>query len=123
VATGSVSASTLAIYPVAGGPPATWLHLRARSTMNYLIDPAGWWPQEGIGFWPLPEAEAGNAATVAVTLRGLPGVPGTAAMGGPYDVIARAQAREIDDLSRFEIYCIQAPYGMRRPTSCSVVRL
>jgi hypothetical protein len=53
VATGSASASTLARYPVAGGRPTTWLQLRARSGMNYLIDPVGWWPRQGIGFWAL----------------------------------------------------------------------
>lgn len=73
-----------------------------------------------IAAYILPEAEAGNAATVAVTLRDLPGVPGTAALAGPYDVIAQAQAREIDDLARFVPSCIQALDGGRRPTSCPV---
>jgi WD40-like Beta Propeller Repeat len=61
VATGSAAASTLASYPVAGGRPTTWLHLRARSGMNYLIDPAGWWPRQGIGFWALTTSPSLNA--------------------------------------------------------------
>ena len=61
VATASASASTLASYPVTGGRATTWLHLRARSTMNYLIDPAGWWPQQGIGFWALTNSTSLNA--------------------------------------------------------------
>ena len=61
VATGNASASTLASYPVAGGRSTTWLCLRARDTMNYLIDPAGWWPQQGIGFWALTTSSSLNA--------------------------------------------------------------
>lgn len=61
VATRSASASTLASYPVAGGRPTTWLHLRARGTMNYLIAPAGWWPRQGIGFWALTDSSSLNA--------------------------------------------------------------
>jgi len=30
----------------------------------------------------------------------LPGISGTATLAGPYDVIARAQARDIDELAR-----------------------
>jgi hypothetical protein len=71
----------------------------------------------------LPGAEAGKTATVAVALRGLPGVPETATLAWPYGVIARAQAREIDDLAGSGTSCIQAPYGMRRATSCPVVPL
>ncbi len=61
VATGSASASTLASYPVAGGQPRTWLRLRARSSMNYLIDLAGWWPDQGIGYWALGACSSCNA--------------------------------------------------------------
>ena len=48
----------------------------------------------------LIQTEAGQAAIVAAALRGLPGVSETASLAGPYDVIARAQARDIDELSR-----------------------
>jgi hypothetical protein len=50
VATSSASASTLVSYQVAGGWPATWLCLSARSSMNYTVAQAGWW-RRGIGFW------------------------------------------------------------------------
>jgi dipeptidyl aminopeptidase/acylaminoacyl peptidase len=61
VATRGASASTLASYPVTGGRPTTWLRLRARSGMNHLIDPAGWWPRQGIGFWALTDSASLNA--------------------------------------------------------------
>jgi WD40-like Beta Propeller Repeat len=57
-------AATLASYPVAGGRPAVWLKLTARSVpggQNYLIDPVGWWPHQGIGFWALTDSPSLNA--------------------------------------------------------------
>jgi dipeptidyl aminopeptidase/acylaminoacyl peptidase len=50
------SATTLASYPLAGGPPTVWLRLDARRGVldgmrEILIDPVGWWPHRGIGFW------------------------------------------------------------------------
>lgn len=60
VAAGSASASTLVSYPVAGGRPATWLHLSARSSMNYMIGLAGWW-RPGIGFWASGRCASCNA--------------------------------------------------------------
>lgn len=50
------SATTLASYPVTGGKPVVWLRLNARSGVlngmnEVIIDPAGWWPEWGIGFW------------------------------------------------------------------------
>jgi hypothetical protein len=60
VATGSASASTLVSYPVAGGRPATWLHLSARSSMNYMIGLAGWW-RPGIALWALGRCNSCNA--------------------------------------------------------------
>ena len=52
-----------------------------------------------IAAYILIQAEAGKAAIVAAALRDLPGVSQTASLAGPYDVIARAQARDIDELA------------------------
>jgi dipeptidyl aminopeptidase/acylaminoacyl peptidase len=54
------SAGTLASYPVAGGRPTVWLRLTARGG-NYLIDPAGWWPRQGIGYWAVGDCDSCNA--------------------------------------------------------------
>lgn len=61
VATATASASTLASYPLTGGRPTVWARLHARGAMNYLIDPAGWWPHQGIGFWALSDNASLNA--------------------------------------------------------------
>ena len=54
----------------------------------------------------------GTAATVAAALRGLPGVSEAASLAGPHDVIARAQAREIDELAKL------ISSRSRRSTAC-----
>ena len=60
VAASNASASTLASYPVTGGPPTVWLRLSTRNSMNY-IDPAGWWRRQGIGFWAQGRCNSCNA--------------------------------------------------------------
>src|SRR5207244_9510165 len=60
----------------------------------------------------LIETEAGKAATVAAALRDLPGVSETAVLAGPYDVIARAQAHNIDEVARLVTSQLQALDGV-----------
>jgi DNA-binding Lrp family transcriptional regulator len=60
---------------------------------------------------------------VAAALRGLPGVVEAASLAGPYDVIARAQAREIDELAKLISSRVQALDGVRRTMTCPVVHL
>ena len=76
-----------------------------------------------IAAYILIQTEAGKAASVAVALRDLPGVSETASLAGPYDVIARAQARDIDELAKLVTSQIQAIDGVRQTMSCPVVHL
>ena len=71
----------------------------------------------------LIQAEAGQAAIVAAALRALPGVSETACLAGPYDVIARAQAGNIDELAKLVTSQVQALDGVSRTMSCPVVHL
>jgi DNA-binding Lrp family transcriptional regulator len=64
-----------------------------------------------------------QAANVAAALRDLPGVLATASLAGPYDVIARAQARNIDELAKLVTSQVQPLDGVRRTMSCPVVHL
>ncbi len=48
----------------------------------------------------LIRAQTGKSALVAGALRDVPGVLETASQAGPCDVIARARARNIDELAR-----------------------
>jgi DNA-binding Lrp family transcriptional regulator len=76
-----------------------------------------------IAAYILIQTEAGKAAIVAAALRALPGVSETASLAGPYDVIARAQAGNIDELARLVTSQVQALDGVSRTMSCPVVRL
>ena len=67
-----------------------------------------------IAAYILIQTEAGQAAIVAAALRGLPGVSQTASLAGPYDVIARAQARDIDELAKLVALRVQALDGVTR---------
>ncbi len=60
---------------------------------------------------------------MAAVLRDLPGVSETASLAGPYDVIARAQARDIDELAKLVALRVQALDGVTRTMSCPVVHL
>jgi DNA-binding Lrp family transcriptional regulator len=60
---------------------------------------------------------------VAAALRDLPGVSETASLAGPYDVIARAQARNIDELAKLVTSQVQTLDGVSRTMSCPVVHL
>jgi DNA-binding Lrp family transcriptional regulator len=76
-----------------------------------------------IAAYILIQTEPDKAATVAAALRDLPGVSETASLAGPYDVIARAQARNIDELAKLVTSQVQALDGVSRTMSCPVVHL
>jgi DNA-binding Lrp family transcriptional regulator len=71
----------------------------------------------------LIQAEPGKAATVATALRDVPGVLETASVAGPYDVIARAQAPDIDELAKLAASQVQDLDGVTRTLTCPVVHL
>jgi DNA-binding Lrp family transcriptional regulator len=76
-----------------------------------------------IAAYILIQTETGKAAVVAAALRDLPGVSDTASLAGPYDVIARAQARDIDELAKLVTSQVQALDGVSRTMTCPVVHL
>lgn len=74
-----------------------------------------------IAAYILIQTQAGKAATVAAALRDLPGVSQTASLAGPYDVIARAQARDISELAKLVTSRAPALDGVTRTICCPVV--
>ena len=76
-----------------------------------------------IAAYILIQTEPGTAAIVAAALRDVPGVSETASLAGPYDAIARAQARDMDELARLVTSQVQALDGVTRTISCPVVHL
>jgi DNA-binding Lrp family transcriptional regulator len=76
-----------------------------------------------IAAYVLIQAGVGKAAIVAAALRDVPGVSETASVAGPYDVIARAEARDIDELGKLVASRVQALDGVTRTLTCTVVHL
>jgi DNA-binding Lrp family transcriptional regulator len=76
-----------------------------------------------IAAYILIQTRVGSAAAVTVALQDVPGVSESACLTGPYDVIARAQASNIDELARFVVAQVQCLPGVERTVTCPVVHL
>jgi DNA-binding Lrp family transcriptional regulator len=71
----------------------------------------------------LIQTEVGKAADVASAIAGLSGVTMAEDVTGPYDVIVRAEARNVDELGKLVVARIQAVAGITRTLTCPVVHL
>jgi DNA-binding Lrp family transcriptional regulator len=71
----------------------------------------------------LIQSEVGKAATVAQAIAGISGVTMAEDVTGPYDVIARVEARTVDDLGKLVIAKIQDVPGITRTLTCTVVHV
>ncbi len=71
----------------------------------------------------LIQTEVGQAAFVAEEVRGLPGVIQADDVTGPYDVIVRAAADDVDALGKMVVANVQAVPGITRTLTCPVVKL
>lgn len=71
----------------------------------------------------LIQTEVGKASRVAESVAGIAGVTVAEDVTGPYDVIARAEARTIDDLGKLVIAKIQDIAGITRTLTCTIVHV
>ncbi len=71
----------------------------------------------------LIQSEVGRAAMVAQAIAGISGVTMAEDVTGPYDVIARVEARTVDDLGKLVIAKIQDVPGITRTLTCTVVHV
>ena len=71
----------------------------------------------------LLQTEVGEAGQVARAAAEIVGVQQAQPLVGPYDVIVRAEARNLDALGRLVVSRIQAINGVTRTLTCSVVHL
>jgi DNA-binding Lrp family transcriptional regulator len=71
----------------------------------------------------LIQTEVGKAAQVAMDIIDITGVQQAQAVTGPYDVIVRAEARNIDELGQLVVARVQAVDGITRTLTCPVVHL
>jgi DNA-binding Lrp family transcriptional regulator len=71
----------------------------------------------------LIQTEVGKAAMVAEKIVEIEGVQQAEDVTGPYDVIVRAEARNIDELGKLVVARVQAVDGITRTLTCPVVHL
>lgn len=71
----------------------------------------------------LIQTEVGKAADVARRIGEIDGVTLAEDVTGPYDVIVRAEADNVDDLGKLVVAKVQAIDGITRTLTCPVVHL
>ncbi|WP_166352124.1 Lrp/AsnC ligand binding domain-containing protein [Phytoactinopolyspora limicola] len=71
----------------------------------------------------LIQTEVGKAAQVARQISEIDGVQLAEDVTGPYDVIVRAEADNVDDLGKMVVARVQAIDGITRTLTCPVVHL
>jgi DNA-binding Lrp family transcriptional regulator len=71
----------------------------------------------------LIQTEVGKAAAVAAAVACLPGVASAEDVTGPYDVIVRAEAVDVDQLGQLVVARVQNVDGITRTLTCPVVHL
>jgi len=71
----------------------------------------------------LVQTEVGKAADVARQIAQIAGVTQAEDVTGPYDVIVRASAENVDELGKLVAAGIQSVQGITRTLTCPVVHL
>ena len=71
----------------------------------------------------LIQTEVGKAAQVAKEVRDIDGVTEAEDVTGPYDVIVRAESKNVDELGKLVVARIQSVEGITRTLTCPVVHL
>jgi DNA-binding Lrp family transcriptional regulator len=71
----------------------------------------------------LVQTEVGRAAAVAKEIGEITGVASAEDVTGPYDVIVRAEADDMDSLGRLVVAKVQSVQGITRTLTCPVVNL
>jgi DNA-binding Lrp family transcriptional regulator len=71
----------------------------------------------------LVQTEVGKAAEVAGHIAKIMGVMQADDVTGPYDVIVRAEADNVDDLGKMVVAQIQGVSGITRTLTCPIVHI
>lgn len=71
----------------------------------------------------LIQTEVGRAAAVASEIANITGVTTSEDVTGPYDVIVRAGADDVDELGQLVVAKVQNVEGITRTLTCPVVHL
>lgn len=71
----------------------------------------------------LVQTGVGRAADVAAEIRAISGVTLAEDVTGPYDVIVRAEAPNVDELGSLVVAKVQVVEGITRTVTCPVVHI
>jgi DNA-binding Lrp family transcriptional regulator len=71
----------------------------------------------------LIQTDVGKASEVARAIAQVKGVTLSEDVTGPYDVIVRAEARNVDDLGKLVVAKLQSIEGITRTLTCPVVHI
>lgn len=71
----------------------------------------------------LVQTNVGKAAQVAEDIRKIAGVTLAEDVTGPYDVIVRAEATNVDELGQLVVAKVQQVPGITRTVTCPVVHI
>ena len=71
----------------------------------------------------LIQTEVGKAASVARQIAELKGVTQAEDVTGPYDVIVRAEAKNVDELGKMVVAKVQGVDGITRTLTCPVIHV
>ena len=71
----------------------------------------------------LIQTDVGKAADVAEAIAHVKGVTLAEDVTGPYDVIVRAEARNVDELGKLVVARVQSVPGITRTLTCPVVHI
>jgi DNA-binding Lrp family transcriptional regulator len=71
----------------------------------------------------LIQTDVGKAADVAAQIAQVKGVTQAEDVTGPYDVIVRAEAKNVDELGKMVVAKIQTLTGITRTLTCPVVHI
>lgn len=76
-----------------------------------------------VSAYVLIQTEVGKASHVTKLISDMGAVTSVDGVTGPYDVIARAEAADLDDLARSVVMPIQEVEGVTRTLTCPVLQL
>ena len=76
-----------------------------------------------VGAFILIQTEVGRSAAVAEEVRGMSGVQAADDVTGPYDVIVRATAEDVDAIGKMVVARVQQVPGITRTLTCPIVDL
>ena len=71
----------------------------------------------------LIQTEVGKATQVTKMIQDIGGVVSVDGVTGPYDVIARAEANDLDDLAKSIVMKLQEVDGVTRTLTCPILSL